>query len=80
MKLETLVGGTQSEKNHKPYKEEDGKIFGLAWIFHFIVCSDIFCKLLLVSKVWRDSCLGVPSPSWCDHLEGLCFISPTSGL
>ena len=80
MRLETLVGGTQIEKPHKLYKDGDGKLLGLAWIFHFLFFLDIFYKLLLISRVWRDSSLGIPSPSLSNHLEGFLFIFPTSGL
>ena len=40
MMLETLIGGTPGEKALKIYKEEDGRLFELAYVFHFLVCLD----------------------------------------
>ena len=38
--LETLMGGTQVEEAHKPYKEEDGRNLGLAHGLLILVCLD----------------------------------------
>ena len=80
MKLETIVGGTQSGEPHKVYKEGDGRLLGLACVFRLIFCLDIFCKFLRFRRVWRDSCLGISSPPLSDLMEGFFCISPTLGL
>ena len=41
MKLETLVGGTQSEELHKFYKEGDGRLLGLASIFRIDLLATV---------------------------------------
>lgn len=37
MKMETLMSGTQSEKAHIVYKEEDGRHIGLAYEYDFLI-------------------------------------------
>ena len=40
--VETLLSGTQGEKAHLVYKEEDGSHLGLAYELYFYVCLDYF--------------------------------------
>ena len=77
MVLETLIGGTQGEEAHKHYKEEHGKILGLAYGLHFHVFLDtweFFSCLVEYAVLFstRHSCLRITSPSLGDHLEELC--------
>ena len=36
MKMETLMSGTQGERAHIVYKEEDGSCMGLAYDYYFL--------------------------------------------
>ena len=45
--VETLLSGTQGEKAHLVYKEEDGIHFRLAYEFYFDVCLDFFSRSCL---------------------------------
>ena len=40
MVLETLIGGTQGEEDHKPYKEEHIRLLRLAYGLWILVCLD----------------------------------------
>ena len=49
MKMETLMSGTQGEKAHIFYKEEDGSHMGLAYDYYFLNIWSIYTyKFLLL--------------------------------
>ena len=68
--LETLLGGTQGEEDHKIYKEEDSRHWRLAYGLLILVCLDswAFFSYWVSIQCWH-SCLGIPSPSLSDILE-----------
>ena len=51
MELETLMGGTQVEEDHKFYKEEDGNHLGLAWIIIDFVCLDYLASSCCLAEL-----------------------------
>ena len=72
--LETLMGRTQGEEAHKPYKEEDGRQFGLANWLLILVYLDywaFFSCWVEYAMLFRTmhSCLGIPYPSLRGLLE-----------
>ena len=53
MKLETLVGGTQSEKPQKIYKEGYGILFGLAGYFILLSAQTFFANYYCLVEFGR---------------------------